>query len=564
MKRLNTTRRKSPFSHLGELLDASALGIVTLLLLAASFFATWRGMGDFVTGNDIAAGAASTGLVLLIVITLTLAMYVALREMISPYYVRGWFSAIWKRLIAAVLYAVLAFWSIGFGYGFWWSLVAGQDATEAELTRSVASIRAETSDVRARLAAAASVMVSAEDLSNRKAEREALSGGTCGVSSPPGEGPLARARAETQAQIASLSATVRADWLEPMTARLDGLAGELQGALDETGSGEARKARFEALGQKTQTAAEEIGADARARGRTLAAQLRAKAAQLSAVPVDGRVAYCHDPDLAASLNAAADELDQDFNIRVTPFRYSEGAEGVARAVEDLWMGLAAEAGFPPVAGRAPPAPPSGRGLIALLATIGVDLALFVFALLRGGPDRERTPAPDGPEGAIIDVTPVPAPAAKPKSLPTAASAQVAGPKIRRIEARPGAVGIGTSDVESHSQLRDDEQVSDLMSAVSGIYDDMGGKEALGAEGAEIERLNAELARLKQLGYIVTGRPGQPFDAIFHKAAERRPHETVAGTIIVTLRPGYLTDGPRVYRMAEVIVSAGPNPFDYDG
>lgn len=234
MSETRADKRASRFARLGELFDASAMGLVTLLLLVASFFATWRGMSDFITSYDLVAGAASKGLVLLIVVTLSLAMYVALRELVSPYYASGWWAAIWKRVVAGILYAVLAIWSVGFGYGFWWSLVAGQDATETALERTVASLGQESSDVRARLGAAVSVMASAEQLSDAKANREAAEGGTCGVNSRAGTGPLARARSETQVQIASLAASVRDDWQLPLEARLRALGAELENALAGT------------------------------------------------------------------------------------------------------------------------------------------------------------------------------------------------------------------------------------------------------------------------------------------------------------------------------------------
>ncbi|MEO1476863.1 MAG: hypothetical protein AAFS13_10830, partial [Pseudomonadota bacterium] len=171
---------------------------MTLMLLGASFFATWRGMRDFIIGNDLATGLASQGLVVAIVLALTLAMYVTLRELIAPYYLNGLWPAIWKRLVALPLYLLLAVWSIGFGYGFWWSIIAGQGVTDTELTRSVTTLREQTSDIRSRISAAGSVMASAEALSDQKARNEAERGGTCGVASPPGDGPLARARSETQ------------------------------------------------------------------------------------------------------------------------------------------------------------------------------------------------------------------------------------------------------------------------------------------------------------------------------------------------------------------------------
>lgn len=567
MSQTGEHKRGSAISRLGELFDASALGLVTLLLLGASLFMTWRGMSDFIASRDFAEGAVSEGLIFVIVATLSLAMYVALREMVAPYFVRGWWSAIWKRVVAGILYSVLAMWSVGFGYGFWWSLVAGQDATEAALAQSVTSVRAETSDMRARLAAAGSVMASAEALSNNKAEEEAARGGTCGINSPAGPGPLSRARRETQAQIAALSASVRQEWQLPLVARLAELEGGLQAALDDKTDldGAARKSKFEILGRQTQAAAQELGADATARGRTIAAQLRAKASQLAVPPINGRVSYCYDPDLSASLRSAANELEQVYEIKVTPFRYAEGADGVARAIEDL----AGRAGHLVGLGENDAqAAPTGRDLIALLAALGVDLALFIFGLLRGsGGRRERRSVAADPVVIIEQAPPEPSEQIiqeAAQALPSPKAAKMnRGPRIRRIEADPSAVGIGSSAAGSRSQLAETEQVDDLIEGVDGIYRRHSKDALLAQKDDEIKRLQAELDRLKAMGYIATGRPGQVFDAALHKAVERQVSEQAEGMIIATVRPGFLLSSGGLHRIAEVIVSRGPNPYKYD-
>lgn len=556
-------RPRGVFGRLGELFEASALGLVTLLLLGASFFATWRGMGDFLTSRDLGAGAASQGLVLLIVATLSLAMYVALREMIAPYYVRGWWSAIWKRVVAGVLYAVLALWSVGFGYGFWWSLVAGQDATETSLQQSVASVRAETSDVRARLAAAASVMAGAQALSDLKAEQEAARGGTCGVSSPAGAGPLARARDETQTQIAVLATRVREDWQGPLSAQLAALEAGLESALGNGAVvGEGRKAAFEALGQKTQTAAREIGADATARGRTIAAQLRAKAAQLSAPPEGGRVTYCYDLDLAASLNAAADELDQTFSLEVAPFRFAEGADGVARAIEDLISRAGTLAG---VRGAPKQAALVGRDLIALLAAIGVDLALFVFALLRGSggrarhrPERARELAP---EDAPIIMASLTGPAQKALAAPGTAEIDKAEDDRGQayIEAEFEEIGTGqmVKTFDPGSQLEESDHIADLLSRVQSL---MAGVAAatLAAERAPLQnKLSDTLREMRKLGYFDTGSSDKYYKAALHAVISLQPSDKEAGYILQILRPGFLDAEGRLREKALVIVSSGP-------
>ena len=563
-------RRRHPLSRLGELFDASALGLITALLLCASFFMTWRGMRDFIVAREFADGAISQGLVFVIVATLSLAMYVALREMIAPYFVRGWWSAVWKRVIAGLLYAVLAFWSIGFGYGFWWSLVAGPSATEAGLQRTVNSVRQETGDMRARLAAASSVMEAARALSDSKADIEASRGGTCGVNSPAGAGPLARARNETQAQIGALANSVKEEWSKPLNLRLADLERDLQSALGDATQleGDVRKARFEALGQTSQSAAAEIGSDATARGRTIAVQLRAKADQLSIAPDGGRVAYCYDLDLAAALTVAADELEKVYKIEVVPFRYVEGADGVSRAIEGLFASAGQYLGFSP---KTDAHLGSGRDLIAMLAAIGVDLALFVFGLLRGsGHRRRRYTGGSHSNGEVIEqadqliIEAEPRPALSGPDGPTDKSSDrvqaISEPRRLRIEANPSNVGIGTSAAGQRSQVNEVEQVDDLIEGVDGIYYAHSKDRQLAMQDAEIKRLRAELERLERLGYMATGTPGQKFDSVMHREVSRQPSEQARGVIIATVRPGYLLSNGRLHRVAEVIVSAGPDPY----
>ena len=553
----------NPVRRLAELFDASALGVVTLLLLAASFYATFRGMQDFVASRAAGGGVGTTGLVVLVVLTLTLAMYVALREMVNPIRWRNVF-------IAFPLYALLALWSVGFGYGFWWSLVAGQNATEAALERTVTSLGETTSGLRAELAAGAALMGTAERLSEEKAQREIERGGTCGVASGAGDGPLSRARAETRSQIAALAVGVEADWLVPVNERLSQLeasagAGEIAGE-----DAEARKQRMVALGQRVRRAAQDISADATVRGKILAEQLRAKAERLSVAPVSGAVDYCYDPDLATSLLLVAEAIEGPFEIEVTAFRFAEGADGVAQAVEDLWLGVFARLGL--VEGAGIRVRPDGRGLVALMAAIGVDLALFVFALLRGGKRRpvEIVPPPVGPAREVIDgggeardVIEDQRPVLLPLVRENEGEADAPRPKPKfQGKADPAAVGIGSTDADSHSQLRDEEQVTDLIRSVDGHYRAMTKDEMLADKDQEIARLQAEINELKKRGYVVTGRPGQRFDGMFHKQVGTQYSDQPAGTIIVTVQPGYLTDGQRIYRMAEVIVSAGPHVLEF--
>lgn len=575
-------RSRNPVSRLGELFDATALGLVTLLLIIASFVATWRGMRDFIIGNDLAAGATSQGLVILIVLTLTLAMYVALREVVSPYETPGWWSHIWKRLIALPLYALLALWSIGFGYGFWWSLIAGQSVTQAELETVLVTVREDTGDVRANLVAAASVMAAAEALSDEKAQEETLRGGTCGVNSPPGPGPLARARAETQSRIAALSGSMRAEWLPTVVAQLDDLAV----TVDQIASApsEARRSAFESAYRKTRIGARDISADATARGRSLSAQLRTKADQLAAPPVNGSVSYCYDPDLAAALNAAADEIAGPFTIDVPDFRFSEGAEGVARAVEDLWLGAFARLDPGQEEADANRSAIGGRSLIALMATIGVDFALLIFGVLRGGGTKSRgeigrrlhatqdgVPAIESPTGLQKVSRPTAIEAQKQVSYaptspqPIAISARREAavretprtddiPDAEYTEIEPGRLQQAT--FEPDSQLSDEEQLAELLRQTQIHLQEIHTAGSRVAETQAQNRLSDVLRQLKRIGYLPAGMEDEKYQADLHEIVREEPSDRPRGDIIKILRPRFMDAGGKLLLPARVIVSSG--------
>lgn len=102
------------------------IGVASLMLLATSGFATWSGMADFILGVQTTSGSAQLreicGLSIsteLFVIALTFLMWLSLRETFGAQ------RLLKERLITFPVYLFLALWSIGSGYGFWWSLIAG-------------------------------------------------------------------------------------------------------------------------------------------------------------------------------------------------------------------------------------------------------------------------------------------------------------------------------------------------------------------------------------------------------------------------------------------------------
>ena len=165
---------------------STLIGIASLLLLFISGYATWHGMRDFIIGVSSSADASSglsisnDVLVLLVVMALTFLMWLALRETFGSY------RPLTARLITVTLYVFLAIWSIGFGYGFWWSLIAGEEATRSGLSGLQEDARDASSAIVARLDAVRSQLDNVVSWSESQMAREETSGGSCGTSSGAG------------------------------------------------------------------------------------------------------------------------------------------------------------------------------------------------------------------------------------------------------------------------------------------------------------------------------------------------------------------------------------------
>ena len=129
------------------------IGVASLALLVISGYATWHGMRDFIIGVSATPTQPTTApltistdvLVIMVVATLTFLMWLMLRETFG-----GW-REFRNRVITFILYVFLAIWSIGFGYGFWWSLISGEEATRTGLSGLQEDARDASAVVAARL-----------------------------------------------------------------------------------------------------------------------------------------------------------------------------------------------------------------------------------------------------------------------------------------------------------------------------------------------------------------------------------------------------------------------------
>ena len=119
--------------------------------------------------------------------------------------------------------------------------------------------------------------------------------------------------------------------------------------------------------------------------------MRALAAAVSIPP--GQTGFsCFDPTLAQRLTQAANQADRPIKLNLREATFNEGPAGVANAIKHLWQNIGAylsslanyivsggkDTGDADSTGGTPI---DGRSLIALLATIGVDLGLLALMAL---------------------------------------------------------------------------------------------------------------------------------------------------------------------------------------
>ena len=388
------------------LLGRSALiGIASAMLLMISGYATWSGMHDFIIGvssqarpaREMPGGFAITNdfFVVAIVAVLTFLMWLALRETF------GSRRPLNQRLITLPLYLFLAIWSIGFGYGFWWSLIAGEEATRTSLASLQEDARDASSAIAARLDAVRAQLDSVVAWSDSQMAREETSGGSCGMPSGAGRGPLYSARRTVKDQVTSLRDGINRDWLEPIKADVEQLR-EIANVPDG-GSIEERQRRFETQAAAVRGRARNIATRSNEFGKSNANEMRALADAVSIEPSKAGFS-CYDPTLAQRLREAANQASQSTELRLREATFNEGPAGVANAIKRLWGNIGAYSlsavRYVGSGGRdaehqtASGEPITGRDVIALLATLGVDLGILAMALLNPPRYQPSTPQRD--------------------------------------------------------------------------------------------------------------------------------------------------------------------------
>ena len=160
-----------------------------------------------------------------------------------------------------------------------------------------------------------------------------------------------------------------------------------------------RQQSFNAMATNIRSRARDIAARSNELGKSTATEMRAIAAAVSAPP-GGANFSCYDPTLAQRLTQAALQADQPAVLELREAAFNEGPAGVANAIKRLWENigsyLSSLVGF--ISGNTAEGttdsgqPISGRDMIALLATIGIDLGLLALAILNPPPLASKRPS----------------------------------------------------------------------------------------------------------------------------------------------------------------------------
>lgn len=364
-------------------LDVSIL-LIILSLLGISGYATYEGIHDLILAQQprLVREGYQRYYIMAAVGVLTLAMWVLLEVALR----RGIFT---KRFISAVFYVVLALWSIGFGYGFWWKTLASGAAAQTSSTDSAFKVELQVQSATGLVQGISEQLQVLKRTSDGRQRKEEVEGGSCdGIKSAPTKGPLFRAREAITGEIDTLYKAVSDTWLAPLTRLVVELRSEgskLDGRILKELGDEEKRIKYREVEKTLRSKVSEIRDLHKRQGGYFAPQFNSIALKLEA-PSDPK-AVCQDRHLAGLLRLAAKRANEEPQISEPSFDVNLGDEATAHAFNKVWDNVffavettAAKFGLATV--RTAPQPMHGKDIIALVAAIVVDICIFVFTFIR--------------------------------------------------------------------------------------------------------------------------------------------------------------------------------------
>jgi len=362
------------------------VAIMMLLLgfLGLSAYAAYEGIHDLILIEQprLVQESWQRYYIMGAVALLTLAMWVLLEVALR----RGTFG---KRSLSAVVYVVLALWSIGFGYGFWWKVIASRADTASNIDSVVEFVgdqveRAERAVTQLENDLGAILKKSAE----KQAEEE-TKGSSCGVPSNVGRGTFFKLRSDVTARAQDVHSRITQQWIVPLKKQVELLSAQRKRLAEPSVRSmqeDERRLLFRNAYEVSRRSANIMQESSTDLGAKFKGELEKFAADLSVRPGADKTS-CYDPALAGSLIAAARAAGRPVSFVMPDFSVNEGAAATAHAFNKVWGNVfwAVEKTFASLGlaeVQTAPRPMQGRDVIALVASIVVDICIFVFTLLR--------------------------------------------------------------------------------------------------------------------------------------------------------------------------------------
>ncbi len=315
------------------------------------------------------------------------------------------------RLLACFFYLFFAFWSVGFGYGFFWKELAGEEFTRNQFSAAIENVSRSVDAANEALSTVETSVIGASTTARERADEEARQGGTCSnrPDSISGDGPLTRARFAFADRAQALRDDVSDNWIGRLTsdrAVLQKRITALSSSITPTGVSDAEEA---ALLDKLATASRLSSKDRErvftqvfddARSFTAKANaLRASNAELFANRLENLaanvgpdpanpnrpdpsrtddVSYCWDTVLTEKLNASAQSLRAIGDMAAPEFEFTEGP----KATRAAFFNLAKAPANLLKTDTSEKVPFGEKEFIALFASIAVDLGILFLTLVR--------------------------------------------------------------------------------------------------------------------------------------------------------------------------------------
>lgn len=380
---------------------AEGLSLVDAILIIAlvgflflSGYAAFEGLFDIILAEQPTLGTTrQTYYIVCAVVLITSAMWALLEVALR----RGQF---FRRLVALLIYIVLALWSIGFGYGFWWKVIASRSETRIGIEAAASVVQTQVDAAENSVHLIEGLLTAVIGTADSKQKEEVSRGSSCGITSPPGTGPLSARRAEVTKQIGTLKQNVESLWLVPLREVLDGrrdTSGQQFGGLKSAQakldaklmrelSEDDRRKNYNEVRKASSEAINVIKTLNSTQGQLFAEKFTALAESLAVIPTN-RSSACYDPELATALRDAAKVAGKSPELTIPEFEINEGAAATAKAFNKIWdnvFWLARQplASLNLVSPGPTPEKLTGRDTIALIASIVVDICILVFAFIR--------------------------------------------------------------------------------------------------------------------------------------------------------------------------------------